>query len=151
MTRVTKAPCVLGAFLVAFLLFGAALVGSVTQGGARHADVLTAYGNDSLILHVDGGAAGPSVASRSRFDDASLVSTRGYPRRFVATRFAAKDLPAMTIDGAQFGAKIGKHAGDYGLNTADPAARSMALDERDRRLPPTASRVRSDAAPTSNT
>ena len=36
---------------------------------------------------------------------------------------AAEDLPALTVDDAQFGAKVGKHAADYGLSPADPAAR----------------------------
>lgn len=37
---------------------------------------------------------------------------------------AADTGPAMTIDDAQFGAKVGKHAQDYGLDPSDPAARS---------------------------
>jgi hypothetical protein len=36
---------------------------------------------------------------------------------------ATESLPPLSISDAQFGAKIGKHASDYGLNPADPAAR----------------------------
>jgi len=42
-------------------------------------------------------------------------------------RIGAKG-PVLSIDNAQFGMKVGKHAGDYGLSPADPAARSWILD-----------------------
>jgi hypothetical protein len=34
----------------------------------------------------------------------------------------------LTINDAQFGAKVGRHAQDFGLNPADPAARQTVRD-----------------------
>jgi hypothetical protein len=82
------------------------------------------YVHDSghqLLVRTDESAT--RLGSAGASSSAGAVAVAVGPRTEAAAGFAAEDLPAMSIDDAQFGAKIGKHAGDYGLDPADPAAR----------------------------
>lgn len=82
---------------------------------AAHAGDATPAIAAILVTHTVAGLA----ASSTEITAETLATEEGS----LTTQAAAEDLPAMTIDDAQFGAKVGKHAGDYGLNPADPAAR----------------------------
>jgi RHS repeat-associated protein len=46
----------------------------------------------------------------------------------VAAEAAEGGLPELTIENSQFGQKVGQHAQDFGLNPADPEARSLVRE-----------------------
>jgi hypothetical protein len=53
----------------------------------------------------------------------NLAGTVGRDATGAAGKDAAHDLPALRMEDAQFGKKVGKHAQDFGLDPSDPAVR----------------------------
>lgn len=65
---------------------------------------------------------------------AAIEAHISFPFSLTLLLAIAAEEPGLTIDDAQFGAKVGKHAQDFGLNPADPY-RMVTQAELDAELP----------------